>query len=124
MPMMGLDVPKEEIDKIFDEWDADKSGIISIKELNTTLKKRIALDPKLMPGAAGEIELNRDQNIALRKGKVNKMDSNILQGLDIIEDGKLVHEQASRPRPSPRHHRAPPLVPASAARFSRRSARG
>ena len=96
MPMMGLDVPKEEIDKIFDEWDADKSGIIAIAELNDMLRKRIELDPKLMPGAAGEIELNRDQNIALRKDKINKDDSSLLQGLD-IDESKPIADQAPRP---------------------------
>jgi len=94
MPMMGLSVSKEEMDAIFDEWDDDKSGVISIKELNTKLKKRIAIDPKLMPGAAGEIEINRDQKIALRKGKVNKDDANLLQGFDIDENsGVSIAEQ-------------------------------
>ena len=113
MPMLGLNVAVQHVEALFDEWDADKSGQLAIAELSSLLRKRIELDPSLMPGAAGEIELNLDQNIALRKGKVNKMDSNILQGLDIIEDGKPVHEQASRPRPSPRPASYPPPPPDS-----------
>ena len=94
MPMLGLNVERKQMDTIFDEWDADKSGIIAIAELNDMLRKRIELDPSLMPGAAGEIELNRDQNIALRKGKVNKDGANLLQGFDIDESsGVSVAEQ-------------------------------
>ena len=96
---LGLD--SSEVDALFDEWDTDKSGAIAISELNTMLRKRVELDPNLKVGAAGEIELDRDQSIALRKGKVNKMDSNILQGLDLIEDGKPVHEQVWAPLPCP-----------------------
>ena len=44
-------------------------------------------------GAAGEIELDRDQKFGLRTGKVNKGDSVLLQGLDLVEDGKPIGEQ-------------------------------
>ena len=93
MPMMGLDVPKEEIDKIFDEWDADKSGIIAIAELNDMLRKRAELDPSLLPGGAGEIELGIDQKHALRKEKVSKDDATRLQGFDIDENSNLTVAQ-------------------------------
>ena len=57
------------------------------------------LDAKLQDGAMGEIEVTRDQNIAVRKEKVNKEDSNLLQGLDIDESLGLdaVDEQAPPP---------------------------
>ena len=95
MPMMGLDVPKEEVDKLFDEWDPDKSGVLEIKELHSLFKRRVELDPSLMPGGAGEIELGIDQKYALRKEKVNKDDSTRLQGLNLDENsGVSVAEQA------------------------------
>ena len=34
MPALGLDVPKAEIDALFDEWDPDHSGQISFEELS------------------------------------------------------------------------------------------
>ena len=40
MPMLGLDVSREEIDALFDEWDPDGSGLLEYKELNTLLKRR------------------------------------------------------------------------------------
>ena len=45
----------------------------------------MALAASLKPGAAGEIELDRDQNVALRTGGVDKGGANMLQGLDIDE---------------------------------------
>ena len=96
MPMMGLDVPKEEVDKLFDEWDPDKSGVLEIKELHALFKRRVELDPSLMPGGAGEIELGIDQKYALRKEKVNKDDATRLQGFDIDEGGKPINEQVGR----------------------------
>ena len=43
--------------------------------------------------AIGEIELGIDQKYALRKEKLNKDDSVLLQGLDLQEDGKPIAEQ-------------------------------
>ena len=40
MPMLGLDVPRDEIDKLFDSWDPDASGFLEYKELNNLLKRR------------------------------------------------------------------------------------
>ena len=93
MPMMGLDVPKEEVDKLFDEWDPDKSGVLEIKELHSLFKRRVELDPSLMPGGAGEIELGIDQKHALRKEKVSKDDATRLQGFDIDENSNLTVAQ-------------------------------
>ena len=39
MPMLGLEVPKKEIDALFDEWDPDKSGSLGIDELNKVLRR-------------------------------------------------------------------------------------
>ena len=38
MPALGLDVPKRDIDKLFDEWDSDGGGSIDFKELQKILK--------------------------------------------------------------------------------------
>ena len=100
MGQFGLDVPPEEVDKLFDEWDPDKSGVLEIKELQPLFKRRVELDPSLMPGGAGEIELGIDQKYAVRKEKVNKEDATKLQGFDIDESegAKPIHEQAWRER--------------------------
>ena len=98
MPMLGFFVPRAELDALFDEWDLDKSGSIEIGELSTLLRRggEVELDPSLMPGGAGEIELGIDQKYALRKEKVNKDDATRLQGFDIDEGGKPINEQVGR----------------------------
>ena len=65
-PMLGLEVPKSEMDKLFDMWDPDKSGQITMDELHKQLRRRAEIDPSLQPGAAGEIELKVDQRHELR----------------------------------------------------------
>jgi Ca2+-binding EF-hand superfamily protein len=37
MPELGLDVPMKDIDALFDEWDKDKGGAISYRELGRIL---------------------------------------------------------------------------------------
>ena len=61
--------------------------MLTIDELQKRLRRgtTVELDAALQPGAAGEIEVTRDQNIALRTAKVDKSASNLLQGLDIDE---------------------------------------
>ena len=83
MPMLGLKVSKAAIDHLFDSWDPDKSGVLTIDELQKLLRRgtTVELDAALQPGAAGEIELQVDQNIALRKGGVDKGGANIMQAL-------------------------------------------
>ena len=93
LPMLGLEASVGQIHAIFDEWDPDQSGRLEIDELNKLLRRRVELDPSLLPGAAGEIELQVDQKIALRKSKISKEDSSLLQGLDLAEEGKPIHEQ-------------------------------
>ena len=66
MPMLGLDVPKAEIDKLFDSWDPDGSGTIEMKELERALRRgaEIQLDAKMQAGAAGKIELSAKNKIS------------------------------------------------------------
>ena len=68
-------------------WDPDKTGFITFEELQRLLRRGTAvkLDEKLKPGAAGEIEVKVDQRVAVRKAKIDRKDSNMLQGLDIDE---------------------------------------
>ena len=40
MPALGLEVPKKEIDALFDAWDPDGSGEISFDELKKLLKQK------------------------------------------------------------------------------------
>ena len=42
MPMLGLQVPREEVDKLFDEWDPGGSGDIDMGELNKLLRQDAA----------------------------------------------------------------------------------
>ena len=53
MPMLGLDVPKKEIDALFDEWDPDGSGSLELKELEKQLRRGadVQLDAKLQARA-------------------------------------------------------------------------
>ena len=38
LKQLGLDVPKKEIDQLFDQWDEDRSGAISFDELKHLLR--------------------------------------------------------------------------------------
>ena len=40
MPLLGLEVPKKEIDALFDSWDPDGSGMIEYSELNKLLRRK------------------------------------------------------------------------------------
>jgi len=42
MPMLGLDVPVEDVDALFDSWDPDGSGMLELKELTRVLKGQLA----------------------------------------------------------------------------------
>ena len=72
MPLLGLEVPTVEVDKLFDAWDPDKSGSLELSELNKILRRggTIELSDDLKPGAAGEIVLESKAKFALRKGKL------------------------------------------------------
>ena len=68
MPLLGLDVAKKEIDRLFDSWDPDRSGEISLQELNKQLRRggEIKLDKKMLAGGGGEIVLESRNARALR----------------------------------------------------------
>ena len=93
LPMLGLEASAAQINSLFDEWDPDRSGMLEIGELNSLLRQRVELDPSLVAGAAGEIEVGVDQKYALRRAKLNKDDSVLLQGLDLEEEGRPIAEQ-------------------------------
>ena len=42
MKLLGLDVPRSEMDLLFDSWDADRSGSIEHKELNKLLRRGVS----------------------------------------------------------------------------------
>ena len=48
---MGLDVPEAEVDKLFDEFDADGGGEIGLAEMNKLLRRTVP--PAERPGSAG-----------------------------------------------------------------------
>ena len=87
MKALGLDVSRAQLDELFDAWDPDRSGRLEIKELEKLLRRgsTIQLAEKLQDGAAGEIVLESTNKASLRRSKVDKSDSNLLQGLDIDE---------------------------------------
>ena len=88
MPLLGLHVPKKEIDALFDEWDNDGSGTINLKELNAQLRASVELDAALQVGAAGEIELTRTQGFKLRDAS-SLGRGTFLGGIDLEEDGNV-----------------------------------
>ena len=56
MKALGLDVPRKEVDGLFDTFDPDGGGSIEYGELNKALKRKVALDPSMQAGAV-KIEL-------------------------------------------------------------------
>ena len=84
------------MDKLFDEWDPDGSGALELKEIEKLLRRgsTVKLDAKLQAGGAGEIVMKSTTKHAIRKGKVERQGSVLLQGLDVDEDSdKSVAEQ-------------------------------
>ena len=93
---LGFEASDEAIDETFDLWDPDGSGTLEFKELSKLLRRGadIELAAELQVGAAGEIVLEAENKVALRKAKVNKADSVLLQGLDLDESSdKTIGEQ-------------------------------
>ena len=41
MPLLGLQVPRPEVDALFDSWDPDGSGELSLRELSQRIKRRV-----------------------------------------------------------------------------------
>ena len=96
MTMLGFEVPKSEVDALFDVWDPDGSGQLTMDELQTQLRRGadVELDAKLRAGAMGRIETEKTNKVALRKDKVDRADSTMLQGVNIDEASeKSVAEQ-------------------------------
>ena len=67
MPMLGLDVPRNVLDELFDSWDKDGGGSLDFRELQKILKapppkekvqkatgklKAVAASPRRAPGEA------------------------------------------------------------------------
>jgi hypothetical protein len=96
MREMKFEAPEEEIDALFTEWDPDGSGALELKELEKRLRRggAVKLDDKLQAGAMGDIGTKSENKHALRKGKLQRQGSLLLQGMDIDEDSdKTVGEQ-------------------------------
>jgi len=57
MPLLGLEVPKKEIDALFDSWDPDGSGKLELKEIGKQLRRGadVQLDSKLQAGSVGTV---------------------------------------------------------------------
>ena len=70
MPLIGLDLPRTEIDGVFDTWDPDGSGEIGLDELNKILRRggEVQLDASQKPGAKGAIGTQSKTRHALRRG--------------------------------------------------------
>ena len=52
MPLLGLEVPRAEVDALFDSWDPDGSGSLEIPELNKVLRRGAEVSPDKMPHPA------------------------------------------------------------------------
>lgn len=68
MPALGLEVPKKEVDKLFDEWDTSGDGSLSIKELQKILRSA----PKEVPGEGGS-RTNRLHNAVTATQALQKL---------------------------------------------------
>jgi hypothetical protein len=66
MPLLGLNVPRADVDALFSSWDPDGSGTLTLKELEKVLRRPMELDAKLKAGGAGAIELTAKNKNALR----------------------------------------------------------
>ena len=51
MKALGLDVPRKDVDGLFDTFDPDSGGSIDYGELNKALKRKVTLDPSMQAGA-------------------------------------------------------------------------
>ena len=67
---LRVQAPNPQIDSVFDSWDKNGNGSIDHKELYKILRPGgdVQLAVELQPGAAGDIELERKNKIALRTG--------------------------------------------------------
>eukprot|EP00964_Phaeocystis_antarctica_P155487 scaffold124713_cov36-Phaeocystis_antarctica.AAC.1 len=100
MVALGLDVPRKDVDALFDTFDPDGGGSIDYNELNKALKRRVALDPSLRVGSMGTIEL-----------KAQNKSSRDLQGVTPRQPPSKVERQATQ-------HREAAAVVAAAAKVA------
>ena len=68
MPLIGLDLPRKEIDGVFDTWDPDGSGEIGLNELNTILRRGADVQLDASPRKGGALSMESKPKHALRKG--------------------------------------------------------
>ena len=70
LPMLGLQVHREDADAFFDTLDTDRSGGIDYDELHNKLRAgaEVTLDASLHPGAAGRIATVSLNTNSLRSG--------------------------------------------------------
>ena len=52
MPLLGLDVPTSEVDRLFDEFDKDGGGEIGMGEMNKLLRRTAAVQPTVTASPA------------------------------------------------------------------------
>ena len=78
---LGFEASDSTIHEVFDTWDPDGSGVLELREVEKQLRRgsSIVLDAKLQAGGAGAIELGRGNKAALRKGRVDRSNSMLLQ---------------------------------------------
>lgn len=97
LPMLGLQVHREDADAFFDTLDTDRSGGIDYDELHNKLRAgaEVTLDASLHPGAAGRIATVSLNTNSLRSGVLMDNISGVL-GLDTqlsIDSDDSVAEQ-------------------------------
>jgi hypothetical protein len=67
MPLLGLEVPKKEVDALFDSWDPDGSGSLEMREIEKQLRRGadVQLDSRLQAGVGdfGTIRTTRTEEL-------------------------------------------------------------
>ncbi len=101
-----------EIDMVFEDFDVDKNGTIEYKELNKMIRQGAGakIDPKLLPGAAGEIQMTRHNKHKLRTAADKKKGTKFVFGAKIELESDLTIQQQLvevQSRPTLRPHRRP-----------------
>ena len=73
-PLLGLPAGPEVLDELFDMFDDDRSGEITLKELNNVLRRgqTVELDASLQAGARGKIKTSATVRYQVRKGKAGR----------------------------------------------------
>ena len=87
MPLLGLDVPKKEIDRLFDSWDLDRSGSLELTELNRRLRRTdVQIDDALKVGNSAPLYFRSKNKCALRKERGMPAGASYAQLLMIDDD--------------------------------------